>query len=151
MPDAARDVAGGARFVHRFDVAYGDCDPAGNVFTPRFADYAVDTLYAFLRARLGAHPIRWLDERGLLPPARALSLEFLAVVRWDDALDVAVTAVRLGRTSLTVAMEGVRRSDGRVAFTAETTVVIVALDSRTALPVPDALRAALAADLAAAP
>ena len=52
-PDMAPD-AGKGKFTVRRIVNWGDCDPAGIVYTPRVLDYACETIDAFLREELNA-------------------------------------------------------------------------------------------------
>jgi 4-hydroxybenzoyl-CoA thioesterase len=129
-------------FVVRRRILFGDCDPGGIVYTPRFSHFAVEAALDFISARLGTRAERRLRELGVLPPARAFSLEFLRMVTWDDELEIGVSVAEIGNTSVTLALDG--RHDGHSAFTARLTLVCVALDTRKPTALPAELRAALA-------
>jgi 4-hydroxybenzoyl-CoA thioesterase len=129
-------------FVVRRRILFGDCDPGGIVYTPRFSHFAVEAALDFISARLGTRAERRLRELGVLPPARAFSLEFLRMVTWDDELEIGVSVAEIGNTSVTLALDG--RHNGLTAFTARLTLVCVALDTRKPTALPAELRAALA-------
>jgi len=129
-------------FVVRRRILFGDCDPGGIVYTPRFAHFAVEAGLAFVSARLGAPAERRMRELGVLPPARAFSLEFLRMLSWDDEIDIEVAVAELGTTSYTLAIEG--RHRGETAFLARITQVCVSPETRRPAPIPEPLRAALA-------
>ena len=81
-------------------VLFGDCDPEGFVYTPRFSYFSVEAIQDALSIWLADKPkdptkkstksggLRKLMDHGILPPARAFSLEFHHPVTWDDELCV---------------------------------------------------------------
>jgi 4-hydroxybenzoyl-CoA thioesterase len=62
--------------VLRHTVKWGDCDPAGIVYTPRFSDYVVEAHLAFFHHLFGGPPYELLNPMGLALPAKALVMEF---------------------------------------------------------------------------
>lgn len=129
------------RFVVRRRILFGDCDPGGIVYTPRFAHFAVEAGLDFLGQRLGAPVERTLFELGVGPPARAFSMEFLRMLRWDDELELEVSVAAVGTTSFTLEIEG--RHLGETAFRARITQVCVNMQDQRAVEMPERLRRAL--------
>jgi 4-hydroxybenzoyl-CoA thioesterase len=104
----------------RVQVGWGDCDPAGIVFYPRFYAW-MDTVSHVLAREMG------VTREAMLPPGRemlgfpvvATQAEYLTPARMDDVLEVRAWVARVGRTSLSLRHEIVRlEADGREALVA---------------------------------
>ncbi len=126
-------------------VLFGDCDPAGIVYTPRIAYFAIEAIHEFLSHRLGGEGLRKVFAMGVLPPARALSIEFLAPMTWDEVITLEVRSETPGATSFSFAVEG-RQASGEVTFRAAMTQVCICPESRQPTALPEALRQALTGD-----
>jgi YbgC/YbaW family acyl-CoA thioester hydrolase len=126
--------------VHR-RVLFGDCDPAGIIYTPRVAHFVVEAGLEFFRDRLGNGPERKMLALGVAPPARALSIEFLRPFTWDDELEIEVRAQEIRTHAIVLRFTG--RVSGQTAFTAELTQVCISTESKRPTPVPDVIRQAL--------
>ncbi|MEE1887321.1 acyl-CoA thioesterase [Pseudomonas carassii] len=129
-------------FITTRKILFGDCDPAGIVYTPRISYFVIEAIHEFLSHRLGGEGLRTLFAMGVMPPARALSIEFLAPMTWDDLISVQVSSGEPGTTSFSFAVEA-RGSGGEVCFRASLTQVCVCPESRQPVAVPEALRQAL--------
>ncbi|AIN58807.1 MULTISPECIES: acyl-CoA thioesterase [Pseudomonas] len=129
-------------FVTTRKILFGDCDPAGIVYTPRISYFVIEAIHEFLSHQLGGEGLRKLFAMGVMPPARALSIEFLAPMAWDDLIRVHVSSGPLGRTSFSFNVEGVGAS-GESCFRASMTQVCVCPDSKQPVDLPEALRRAL--------
>lgn len=70
-----------------------------------------------------------------MPPARALSIEFLAPMAWDDLIHVQVSSGPLGSTSFSFAVEA-RGAGGEVCFRASMTQVCVCPEANNRLRYP---------------
>ena len=99
----------------RVQVSWGDCDPAGIVFYPRFSAW-MDSVSHLLARRLG------IPREAMLPPSPelvgfpvvAMQAEYVAPARIDDVLEVRTRVARVGRSSLSLRHEIVRlEQDGR--------------------------------------
>src|SRR5262245_54342391 len=90
-------------------VLFGDCDPAGAIYTPRIAHYVIEALLDFQSHILGAPAARALFALGILPPARVLNIEFLAPLTFDDTIQISASVVELGETSFTCRVEAARQ------------------------------------------
>ncbi|MEG0858649.1 MAG: thioesterase family protein [Pseudomonas sp.] len=123
-------------------VLFGDCDPEGIVYTPRFSYFAIEAIHDALTVWLSGPGLRTLLGFDLLPPARAFSLEFLHPVTWDDELSMTVSVANVGLHSFTFLVEGSVAS-GALAFTSSLTHVCVSPVTRDVIEVPEKLRALL--------
>lgn len=123
-------------------ILFGDCDPAGVVYTPRIADYVVEACLDFQAHLLGAPAPRSVFALGILPPARNLCIDFLAPLSYDEAVDIAVNVASIGATSFTCSLVA-SKPDGTIAFTATFTQVCVDPATKRPVAMPQPLRSAL--------
>ncbi|AWM92244.1 acyl-CoA thioesterase [Pseudomonas sp. 31-12] len=123
-------------------ILFGDCDPAGVVYTPRFSYFAVEAIYVALDKWLGVPGLRTLMGFDILPPVRAMSFELLAPVTWDDKLNIKVGVAKLGAHSFTFLVEGFL-DNGTLSFVANITHVCVSPKTKEVVAVPAQLRALL--------
>lgn len=129
-------------FVVRRRVRFGDCDPGGVIYTPRLSYFVVEAVLDFLSQRLGGPAERRLIDMGILPPARALSIEFLSPLAWDDEVEIHVCVAELRTHAVVFSVAG-HAANGAKAFTAQLTQVCVSRETRRPVNIPAALRAAL--------
>jgi acyl-CoA thioesterase FadM len=129
-------------FITSRTILFGDCDPAGIVYTPRIAYFVIEAIHDFLTHILGAPAIREIFAMGILPPARALSIEFLAPMAWDEVINIEVRTKDLTTTSFTFLVEA-RNSSNELTFRSTLTQVSVSPESKRPVPLPQALREAL--------
>ncbi|RYZ03277.1 MAG: acyl-CoA thioesterase [Myxococcales bacterium] len=147
----------GSQFRYAYKVKWGDCDPAGLVYYPRFLALFHDAMEA------------WFDE-ALLTPYKDLTLvsrlglpsvhveaDFKAPCQFGDDLEVWLTLSKLGASSLTLSYRIVSSTkvpapdtevDERVS--GRTVCVLMDLDPergtyRKAVPIPTDLRARILA------
>jgi acyl-CoA thioester hydrolase len=125
------------KFSARTRVGFSDTDAQGIVYYGRYLPY-------FDLAR-----VEYLRELDLLRPAalegdefvmRACGIEYLAPAVFDDEIDVCVRLARLGRTSATFECAAYRVPDDLLLVTATQTLVLVDLEERRAVPIPDDYR-----------
>jgi len=125
-------------FRFRFRVRYHECDAQQIVFNARWGEYVDVACTELTRTAVGAADAAdWRLVRQLL--------EWKAPARFDDVLEARVTTRRIGTTSFALATAFHRVRDDAHLADAETVYVIVDAATGTKRPVPDALRAALAA------
>ncbi len=123
-------------------ILFGDCDPAGIVYTPRIAYFVIEAIHEFLSDRLDGEGLRKVFAMGILPPARALSIEFLSPMTWDEVISIEVGSEAPCTTSFGFVVEG-RQASGEVTFRASMTQVCICPESKQPIALPDALRQAL--------
>jgi YbgC/YbaW family acyl-CoA thioester hydrolase len=127
-------------------VRFQDVDAAAIVFYPRVLEYMSDAYGSFLAAR-GFHLARSIEAEHYRIPLVHAEADYLAPMRYGDAISVEVVAVKIGRTSFHVGYR-VRHADGRVAAVGQTAHVTVGLPVFAPVAIPEALRAALEGTMA---
>ena len=100
------------KFTVRRTVNWGDCDPAGIVYTPRVLDYACETIDAWLREELRAS---WwqLNSSGKgpgLPTVNAVC-DFISILSPDQDVELTMYIRKVGRSSN--CLRSRRRGGGR--------------------------------------
>jgi 4-hydroxybenzoyl-CoA thioesterase len=101
--------ADGSYLSVRVQVGWGDCDPAGIVFYPRFYAW-MDTVSHVLAREMG------IARESMIAPGSALlgfpvvgtQAQYLSPARMDDVLEVRTRVAHIGRTSLSLRHEIVR-------------------------------------------
>jgi 4-hydroxybenzoyl-CoA thioesterase len=135
-----RDARGTA-FRRPYRIRFSDCDPAGIVFYPQYFVMLNGHVEDWFGAGLGI-PYRSLilDRRIGLPSVR-LEVDFTAVSRMGDEVELALTVERLGRASITLAHAISARGEARMAM--RQVLVVTSLHTHRAIAIPDDVRAAL--------
>ena len=131
--------------VHRVEVRFGDCDPAGIVYFPRFFHLFHEAMETWFAAGLGLSYAGLIVERRLGFPAVHSEADFKAPCALGDVITVEMTVARLGRSSLGLEYL-VRGAAGDVRLSGASTCAVMDLDPaspsfRRAVAIPDDLRA----------
>ena len=148
-------------------VLFGDCDPEGIVYTPRFSYFAVEAIQDALTIWLDDHPheanqesnskthksggLRKLMGYDILPPARAFNLEFHHPVTWDDELSINVSVDKITERSFSFKVEAklansrISSEQNILAFTAHLTQVCMSRETNKSIPLPLKLKQRLSA------
>lgn len=137
----------GNEFLIERQVRWGECDPAGIVYTPNFLDYAVDTGRLFWRA-IARREFSSENGCGLNLPVKQLSSVFHSPLATDDRFRMRAGIVRVGTSSFAVRVLGIHKD--RPAFEAEITFVSVTTAPRRSVALPDEFRAVLSRMMTAA-
>lgn len=153
---ATEEVISDAPLILRRVVRWGDCDPAGIAYTPRFLDYVVSVHEAFIGLMLGG-PIHMLkDELSVDFPVRGVEIDFRSTLPLDCQFDMIVQVGEIrSRTfdihirAFKVEAEGKRRGD--LAFVARISPVTVDHATRAAVALPEKLKTRVAAYATAHP
>lgn len=127
-------------FLTRRKVRFGDCDPAGIVFYPRYFEMLNEAVEDWFEAIGSPFSQTHVAER-MATPIRAVEAQFPRSSRLGEVLEFSLRLVELGRTSAKV--EGVALCGGEERFRARFTMIYVDLGSHAATPWPDHLRAAM--------
>ncbi|NDZ18011.1 thioesterase [Variovorax sp. WS11] len=131
-------------------VRWGECDPAGVVYTPRFCDYIVEALDAFMERLLGVPLQQRMAEIDLGTPAKAMQFVFHHSLRPDQEFDMRVFVSDIRVRSFDLAMEA-RDLEGLRLFDAQFSAVCVHRAVRESRPLPAVLRERLEAYRASFP
>lgn len=130
--------------VYERAVRFEEVDAAHIVFFARFLAYAHEAMEHFFSSLDGGY-IRLITERRVGLPAVHVECDFFSPLRYGDVMLVQVTAPRIGTTSATLRYDFTRKADGARVAKVEHVVVATDLTKMTKLPLPDDVRAALAA------
>ena len=74
---------------------------------------------------------------------RACTIEYFAPAVFDDLIEVYVRMAKIGRTSATFELASYRARDDVLMVTATQTLVLVDLDERKAVPIPETYKEAI--------
>jgi acyl-CoA thioester hydrolase len=127
-------------FVYRLRVRFCECDPQRVVFNAVYAMYIDLAVLEFMRALgLGDTLVKGPLDYQLVRQ----SLEWKAPARFDQVVEIAVSAGRLGTTSFTMLTEFRIGGESGVIATGETVYVLVDAATLTKTPLTPEFRAAL--------
>lgn len=129
--------------VVRRRVKWGECDPAGVVYTVSFSEYVMAAAELFYEELLGTSPQRGKQEQGFGTPTRALSFDFRRSLWPDDVFDMTVGVTDIRQRSYVLDVTA-RTPEGEVVFVATLTPVCVARHERRAIDIPPLFRDKLA-------
>lgn len=139
--DATEYVLGDSPFVVRRKVRWGDCDPAGVVYTGRFTDYLLGAVGLYT-AHIAGGSGRLGEVHGVGTPCKAMRFEFIGTLWPDDEIDITCTVEAIRTRSFDIRCVA-RRPDGAPVFDAMFSPICVRLDRREGTAIPDSLRAVL--------
>lgn len=127
-----------ALYVRTHRVAWGDCDPAGILYTPRVFDYCNETLEEWFRDVLG---VPWMEiiKAGVGSPMVHVECDFLRPMAPDVELAVSIRIERLGTSSITFLIDGLG-ADGEAHFRAKYVVCLTDFKAAKPIPIPAHLR-----------
>lgn len=131
--------ASAAPYRARRVVAWGDCDPAGILYTPRAIEHAIEALAAWYRDVLDASWASLPARHGIGSPMVRVECDYLARLPADQPVELAVEVERIGATSVTyriVCSDG----SGRDFYAVRAVACCLGLPERRPRPIPDALR-----------
>lgn len=123
-------------------VRFGDCDPAGIVFYPRYLEMFNEMVEDWCREELSFSFHEIVARRGWGLPTVRLEVDFLAPSHFGEMLNAALVLRHVGKTSITIHIV-LRGPDQAVRVKGK--VVLVLIDRRThrAIELPDDVRARL--------
>ncbi len=130
-------------FVVRKRVLWGECDPAGVVYTPRFGDYLALAVGWFTRAVLEG-PNGTLASQGVATPMKSMSLVFHRVLRPEETFDMLVTVGEIRTRTFDVHVQA-RGEDAALRFEGRLSPILVRPGTFESVAIPDAVRATLQA------
>lgn len=127
-------------FIVRREVRWGDCDPAGVVYTGRYTDYLLGAVSLFSEHMGNAQ--RLGDVHGVGTPCKAMSFEFIGTLWPGDTIDIECTVGQIRTRSYDILVKA-RQPDGNAVFSAVFSPICVKREERIGTPIPDTLRAVL--------
>lgn len=89
--------------VRTVEVLWGDCDPAGIVFYPRYFEMFDAATTALLERGIGTKKITWTKQFGIVGiPMVETSARFILPSRYGDIIDFETRVVEFRRSSFTI-------------------------------------------------
>jgi acyl-CoA thioester hydrolase len=131
------------KFSAQTRVGFSDADAQGIVYYGRYLPY-FDLARVEYHRNLGLLGMD-IGAEGQEFVMRAVAVEYHAPAVFDDLIDVYVRMSRIGRTSATYQLAAYRERDDVLMVTATQTLVLVDLDERKAVPIPESYREAIRA------
>src|SRR5439155_7716320 len=126
------------RFSAQTRVGFSDTDAQGIVYYGRYLPY-FDLARVEYHRKLGLLGMD-IGEEGQEFVMRACTIEYLAPAVFDDLIEVYVRMAKIGRTSVTYEFAAYRARDDLLMVTATQTLVLVDLDERKAVAIPDSYK-----------
>jgi YbgC/YbaW family acyl-CoA thioester hydrolase len=127
-------------------VKWGECDPAGIVYTPRFSDYVVEAHLASFEQMFGRSPYDLLRAQGLALPAKALTVEFKKSLRPNQSFVMKARIAEIRTRTFDVGVDAFT-DDGSATFSGTLTLICLNLNSGKSQPLPEFLLTRLRAAL----
>jgi 4-hydroxybenzoyl-CoA thioesterase len=126
-------------FSRQAQVRFGDCDPAGIVFYPRYFEMFNNLVEDWCAEGLGASFQELHGVRGLGLPTVSVSTDFVAPSKLGDMLRAELSVTKLGASSFTLAIR-LRGGDGAERVRATLVLVLMDLKTACAVRIPDPMR-----------
>lgn len=120
-------------------VKWGDCDPAGIIYTPRVLDYAMEILEAWYREVVGVPWLKLNREMSMGAPTVRAELDFLDAPYPDQDMVLDLLVEDLGRSSLTFLVTGRDRA-GKEFFRAKLISCFVSRPAFKSTAIPQEFR-----------
>lgn len=138
-------------YVHWRTVPFGDTDPAGIVYTPRFSDYCMEAAEVFFRDYIAADWYHINTKLGFGTPVVQMEITFKAPLVANDRLGVVVRILDVGRSTVTMALEGIKerpQAAGHVTAFVGRYVFCFVEKGKGSMPIPSGQRELIEAYLA---
>lgn len=142
MPEAI-DPAPARPFSMNVTVRFGDCDPAGIVFYPRYFEMFNNLVEEWCAGGLGLSFRELVMERALGLPTVSVQADFVATSTLGDILTAQLGVQKLGNSSVTLAIR-LLGPGGDERVRATLVVVLMDLKKACATRIPDAMRERIA-------
>jgi len=132
-----------ASFSRSVQVRFGDCDPAGIVFYPRYFEMFNNLVEDWCADGLGTSFRELHGVRGLGLPTVSIQTDFVASSKLGDVLRAELSVTKIGASSITVAIR-LRGEDGAERVRATLVLVLMDLKTARATRIPEPMRACIA-------
>jgi 4-hydroxybenzoyl-CoA thioesterase len=137
-------------FHHPIEIRWGDCDPAGIVYFPRFFERFHDAMERWFGEALGLPYDHLITSRRLGLPAVHTEADFRVPCRFGERLVVELRVGKLGRSSIELGYRVMVDGESEPRLTGRTVCALMDLDPARpsharAVPWPDELRARIEA------
>jgi 4-hydroxybenzoyl-CoA thioesterase len=130
------------KFTRERLIRFSDCDPAGIVFYPQYFVMLNGLVEDWFNDELGIGYAALIHERRIGLPTVRLEVDFLAVSRLGDHVELSLQVDRLGGRSLTLALD-CTGADGVARMRMRQVLVTTSLVTHRAVDIPSDVRAAI--------
>lgn len=144
MNTATEFVLSTTPFVVRRRVRWGECDPAGVVYTARFTDYLISAVMLFHEQHFGGPGSMFRKDQGIETPCKGMSLVFQRALWPDELFDMRVHVGALRTSSYDVHVEATT-VEGEPVFGGVFSPVCIQRGERRAVEIPPLMRERLLA------
>ena len=135
-------------FRTQIKVCFADIDNAGIVYYPRFLHYFHLSMEEFFGSELGIDYADVLHQRNLSFPTVHVACDFRRRLRYGDRIDMEVSVIHIGQTSITWGYKGYRAGDeGGIVVEGSNVTVCVRTDRFEKTDIPEWLRRGLEAHM----
>lgn len=144
LNDATEYVLSRHPFVVRRRARWGECDPAGVVYTGKFVDYLLSAVSLFNEHVMGESVEAYKKRLQFQTPCKGLSMVFDGALWPNDEFDMHVTVSNIRTSSFDMAVKAVR-PNGDAVFSGVVSPVCIAISERRSIPIPEDLKTKLLA------
>jgi len=144
MTTATEYVLSTDPFIVRRKARWGECDPAGVVYTGRFVDYLLSAVSLFHENLLNEAVETYKKRFAFQTPCKGLSLVFDGALWPNDFFDMHVSVGDLRSSSYDVLVRAIK-IDGSAVFSGVVSPICIAHNERRSIPIPDDMRTRLEA------
>jgi acyl-CoA thioesterase FadM len=114
------------------------------IYTPRVIDYAIEAVEAWYREVIGISWMRSNFSMDTSLPTVRVECDFIRPPHPESEIDMQVRVERLGKTSITVLIDGLN-DDGEPYFKVKLVTCYIALGELKPIDIPDDFRSPIAA------
>ena len=139
----------GKVFRVAYPIRFSHCDPAGQVYFPRFFDLLHDAIEDWFNDGLQERFADLLMKQQLGTPTVGTQCDFVSPARFGDTLAIELTILRLGNSSIELGFDA--SIDGRACLKCRHTICMFSKESSKAVPIPEALRSRMQEYVVASP
>jgi 4-hydroxybenzoyl-CoA thioesterase len=141
MPEKIAPAA--SAFTMSVTVRFGDCDPAGIVFYPRYFEMFNNLVEEWCARGLGMSFRELVMQRAIGLPAVSVQTDFIATSTLGDILTAQLRVLKTGNSSLTLAIR-LLGAGGDERVRARLVVVLMDMKKACAMRIPDVMRERIA-------
>jgi 4-hydroxybenzoyl-CoA thioesterase len=125
-------------FRVEYPIRFSHCDPAGQVYFPRFFDLLHDAMEDWFNTGLNERFADLLMTQQLGTPTVGTQCDFLSPARFGDQLAIDLSISRLGNSSIELLFEA--SIEGRPCLKCRHTICMFSKQTLKAVPIPETLR-----------
>ena len=125
-------------------VRFSDCNPSGIIFYPQYFAIFNGLVEDWFNEGLGIGYEKTISQRRIGLPTVQLDVDFEALCRVGEEVELSLGVERLGTRSLTLQLRCTGRHDGIVRMRGRQVLVTMSLDTYASLEIPPDIREAVA-------